>query len=78
MGNISVKVKGERPVQILAHSFIVSPSSEGYTLNYSADGKNWTAWTAATPANDNLIVNGLAFGSYIKFAGNNSELMLSY
>ena len=33
-----IKIKGEAPFQVLSHSFIVSPSEEGYTLNYSADG----------------------------------------
>ena len=39
-----IKVKGEQPFQILAHSFAVTPSSEGYTLNYSANGEEYTAW----------------------------------
>ena len=78
MGNILIKIKGEQPFQVLSHSFIVSPSSEGYTMNYSGDGEHWTPWTASTPADENLIVNGVAFGTYIKLAGNNSEVKVSY
>ena len=73
-----IEIVGAKPFQVLSHSFIVSPSSEGYTLNYSGDGKNWTAWSAATPANENLIVNGIAWGTYIKLAGNNSTVKISY
>lgn len=78
MGNILVKIKGEQPFQVLSHSCIISPSNEGYTMNYSGDGEHWTPWTAATPANENLIINGLAFGTYIKLAGNNSDVKVSY
>ncbi len=72
------KITGEAPFQVLAHSFSVSPSAEGYTLNYSADGYNYTAYTDATPANENLIVNGIACGMYFKLAGNASEVTIQY
>lgn len=72
------KITGETPFQVLAHSFSVSPSAEGYTLNYSADGYNYTAYTEATPANENLIVNGIAAGMYFKLSGNASEVTIQY
>ena len=75
---MTFKISGETPFQVLAHSFTVSPSSEGYTLNYSADGVNYTAYSDATPANENLIVNGIAWGQYIKLAGNASEVTINY
>ncbi len=73
-----LKITGEEEVQILSHSFIVSPSESGYTLAYSGDGLNYTAYSDATPANENLIVNGVAFGTYIKLVGNTSEVTISY
>lgn len=73
-----LKITGEEEVQILSHSFIVSPSESGYTLNYSGDGVVYTAYSDATPANENLIVNGVAFGTYIKLVGNTSEVQISY
>ena len=73
-----ISIKGEAPFQVLSHSFIVSPSQEGYTLNYSADGVHWTAWSEATPAGENLITNGVAWGTYIKLLGNNTEVKVSY
>lgn len=72
------KVSGETAFQVLSHSFSVSQSESGYTLNYSGDGVNWTAYDEATPANEDLIVNGIAFGQYIKLAGNTSEVTIIY
>lgn len=75
---MTLKISGETPFQVLAHSFTVSPSSEGYTLNYSADGVTYTAYSDATPANENLIVNGIAWGQFIKLVGNASEVTINY
>ena len=72
------KVSGETAFQVLSHSFSVSQSESGYTLNYSGDGIHWTAYDEATPANEDLIVNGIAFGQYIKLAGNTSEVTIIY
>ena len=75
---MTIKVSGETPVQILAHSFVVSQSESGYTFAYSGDGINWTEYTDATPANEDLIVNGIAWGTYIKLVGNSSEVTINY
>ena len=72
------KISGETPFQVLSHSFIVSQSESGYTLNYSGDGITWTAYDEATPANEDLIVNGIAFGTYVKLANNTSEVTINY
>ena len=73
-----IKVKGEQPFQILAHSFAVTPSSEGYTLNYSANGEEYTAWEEATPANETLVVNGVAKLMYFKLVGNQSDVEINF
>ena len=77
---MTIKISGETPVQINAHSCIISPSNEGYTLNYSATGLDgeWTAYSEATPANENLIINGMAWGTFIKLDGNASEVTINY
>ena len=75
---MTIKISGEAELQILAHSFVVSQSESGYTLNYSGDGVSWTAYSEATPANEDLIVNGVAWGTYIKLVGNTSEVTISY
>lgn len=75
---MKLKITGDTPFQVMAHSCAVSPSEQGYTLQYSADGVNYTAWEEATPANENLIVNGLAWGTYLRLSGNTSEVVVNY
>lgn len=62
-------INAEQPFQVLAHSFSVG-FTNGYTLQYSADGVNYTAYTAATPANEVLIVNGVGKDMWFKLSGN--------
>ena len=71
-------VSGENAFQVLSHSFSVSPSNEGYVLQYSADGINWTDYEEEVPADETLIVNGCAFGQYIKLSGNASDVQVIY
>ncbi len=73
-----IKVNGEKPFQVLAHSFSVSPSNESYTLQYSANGKEYTDWEESTPANETLVVNGVAKLMYFKLKGNNSNVDINY
>lgn len=75
---ITRKINGQQPFQVEAHSFSVSPSTEGYTLNYSADGIDYTAYEENTPADEVLIVNGIARGQWFYLAGNNSEVSIIY
>lgn len=72
------KINGEEQFQVLAHSFTCSPSESGYTLAYSADGKNFTNYTSETPANETLIVFGCAYGQYFKLVGNTSLITFRY
>lgn len=71
-------ISGEQPFQILAHSFAVSPSASGYTLQYSADGSAYTSYPTATPAGENLIVNGIAKMMFFKLSGNSGEVAINY
>lgn len=63
-------INGEQPFQIPAHSFSVGYTDDGYTLEYSADGNNYTAWTAATPSDEVLVVNGVGKNMWFKLSGN--------
>lgn len=72
------KINGEDAFQVLSHSFSVSPSNEGYTLQYSANGIDWTDYDEPVPAGETLICNGTAFGQYIKLDGNQSEVTIIY
>ena len=75
------KIERNPSFQVLSHSFSVSPSALEYTLQYSADGINWTDYEETIPADENLIVNDCAYGQYIKLDGYkpyNSEGSLIY
>ena len=71
-------VQGEDNFQIVAHSFIISPSSEGYTLQYSADGEQFTNWPEATPAGENLVVTNVPRLTFYKLLGNASTVTINY
>ena len=62
-------INGEQPFQVLAHSFSVGYTN-GYTLQYSADGKDYTSWTAETPSNEVLVVNGVGKDMWFRLSGN--------
>ena len=66
----------DKPFQTGLDNFVISPSNEGYILNYSADGISYTAWNEPTPANEVLVVNGVPNGMYFKLVGNNTILTL--
>lgn len=78
MALMNDKVRGEAAFQVMSHSLIIGPSESGYTLAYSADGTNFTEYSEDVPANENCIVNGVAFGTYIKLIGNTGEVAVSY
>ena len=78
MGVISNILSGEQPVQVLSHSIVFGPSASGYTFAYSGDGVLYTEYSDPTPANETLIVNGLAFGTYVKLVGNTGDVKYSY
>ena len=78
MGVISNILTGEQPFQVLSHSIVFGPSASGYTFAYSGDGVVYTEYSDATPANETLIVNGLAFGTYVKLVGNEGEVKYSF
>lgn len=74
-----LKIDGEQPFQLSsAHSFAVSPSEEDYTLQYSADGYDYTDWEEETPAGETLFVINVPKNTYYKLSGNASEVTVSF
>ena len=71
-----IKIQGEQPFQVDAHSFSVSPSNDNYYLEYSADGVNYTQYEEQVESGDTLIVNGVAYNQFIRLSGNNSEVTI--
>lgn len=71
------KVKGEAPFQVLASNFSIGPSNEGYTLQISADGSNYSD-LFSVGANVTRMVTGVANGSYYRLSGNNSDVTVNW
>ena len=65
------KIGPDASFQVLSHSFSVSPSQNSYILQYSANGLDgsWTDYEEEIPADETLIVNGCAFGQFIRLEG---------
>lgn len=68
-------IVGEQPFQSVNGNFSVSPSNEGYTLQYSADGIHYSSYETPVAANDTLIVTGLPLlPIFWRLYGNNSTV----
>lgn len=63
----------EQPFKVINDNFAIAGTSAGYVLNYSVDKVNWSAWDEATPANEELIVNGAKEYMWFKLVGNVDE-----
>lgn len=75
---MTLPISGENVFCVNAHSFSISPSSSGYTLAYSANAEDFTEYEKATPADDTLIVNGVAAHMYFKLVGNTDDVVITY
>lgn len=73
-----MKIQGEQIFGIPTNYFGISPSESGYTLEYSADGKNFTAWTQETPAGENAFVCHVPKGSSFRLSGNSGDVYIQY
>ena len=71
---MQIKVLDEERFKVVKNQFMVGPSANGYTLAYSADGVNFTNYSEATPAGENLIVNGFMQYGWAKLVGNSGEV----
>lgn len=64
-----LKINGEQPFQVLNTNFSIGPSTSGYDLYFSANGKDYSKlFTVA--ANTNRQVTQVAAGSYYILSGN--------
>ncbi len=73
-----IKVKDEAAFQVEASNFAISPSPTGYTLNYSADGVNFTPWSEGTLAEVTQVVACAAVGMYYKLVGNVGDVVVTF
>ena len=71
------KIIGEQPFQVLANNFSISPSNEGYTLQISADGKQYSN-LFTVGAGVTRLVTGVAANSYYRLSGNKSNVSINW
>ena len=70
-------IEGEEVFQTINGNFSVTPSNEGYTIAYSADGREFTEWIEPTPAGETLIVTGIPLiPIYWRLNGNNTAVKI--
>ena len=70
-------IRGEQPFQVLATNFSISPSNEGYTLQISADGTNYS--DLFTVGSDTTrMVTGVSNGSYFRLKDNESTVVVNW
>lgn len=74
---MQIKINGEAPFQVLASNFSISPSNEGYTLQVSADGINFSD-LFAVGAGVTRMVTEVSNGSYFRCAGNQSAIVVNW
>lgn len=74
----TIKVTDEAAFQVEAENFAISPSATGYTLNYSADGVNFTPWSEGTLAEVTQVVACAACGMFYKLVGNVGDVVITY
>lgn len=71
------KITGEQPFQVLTNNFSISPSQEGYTLQISADGKQYSN-LFSVGAGVTRLVTGVAANSYYRLLGNQSQVSINW
>lgn len=71
------KIKGEAPFQVLSSNFTISPSNEGYTLQISADGRNYSNLFSVSSGVTRLVTD-VAPNSYYRLLGNRSDVVVNW
>lgn len=71
------KITGEAPFQVMSSNFSISPSQEGYTLQISADGKQYSN-LFSVGAGVTRLVTGVAANSYYRLLGNQSQVSINW
>lgn len=71
------QIKGEQPFQVLNNAFSISPSNEGYQLQISSDGFNYST-LFSVGAGVTRLVTGVAAGSYYRLLGNDSDIVINW
>lgn len=71
------KILNEQPWQILSNAMTISPSSTGYDLQVSANGKDYTTMFHVNEGVTRQVTN-LSSGSYFRMSGNVGEVVVNW
>lgn len=71
------KILNEQPWQILSNAMTISPSSTGYDLQVSANGKDYTTMFHVNEGVTRQVTN-LSSGSYYRMLGNEGEVVVNW
>lgn len=72
-----ITVKNEAPWQILSNAMTISPSSTGYDLQVSANGKDYSTLFSVGAGITRQVTN-LSSGSYFRMLGNIGEVVVNW
>lgn len=70
---MQVTISKEEPFKVLKDTCVIGKTTSGYRLMYGADKEDMTPYTEETPANEDLIVNGVCPYMWLKLSGNTDE-----
>lgn len=71
------KIEGQQPFQVLSDNFSISPATEAYILQVSADGENYTDLFAVA-AGVTRMITGVAAGSFYRLKNNVGEVSINW
>lgn len=72
-----IKISSEQPFQIMASAFIIGASQSGYTLQFSADGTNYSDLFSVGAGVERMVTN-VAANAYYKLRGNTGDVSVNY
>ena len=73
-----MKILNEQKFGVPTESFAVGATSAGYTLEYSADGVNWTSLDKSTPANEVHLISGCPKNVFWRLKNNVGEALIQW
>lgn len=73
-----MEIRGEQIFSVPTENFAISGSESGYVLEFSVNGKIWSAWSEATPANEVCVVCNSARGLRYRLEGNTDVCYIQY
>ncbi len=71
-------ISGETPFKAIKETFCVGKTTNGYTLCYGVDKNSLTEYSEATPANEDLIVNGATPYMWFSLKGNTGNVEIIF